>query len=99
MSDLLIRNIPIPLKDEIAKSAKAGGESLSTKAIDLLQKGLIAEREKNAEPQQSAWHVLRSIFDQDGPPDGEFAKIMDEVEADRKRDFGRPVEFGSDDDE
>lgn len=96
MGDMLIRGIPEALKQEIAEAAKTQDQSLSTKAIDLLRKGLLMEHE--AKPSQSAWEMLRSIFEMDGPPDGEFAKVMDEIEAERKRDFGRPVDFGYDDD-
>src|SRR5215208_2994359 len=97
MSDLLIRDIPDPLKQEVADAAKARGQSLSTKAIDLLRKGLILEREAKPESGRSAWDMLRSAFEENGPPDGEFAKVMDEIEAERKRDFGRPVDFSRDD--
>jgi plasmid stability protein len=97
MSDLLIRDIPDPLKQEVADAAKARGQSLSTKAIDLLRKGLISEREAKPEPGRSAWDILRSAFEENGPLDGEFAKVMEEIEAERKRDFGRPVDFGRDD--
>jgi hypothetical protein len=94
VSDLLIRDIPDPLKQEIAQAAKTRGQSLSTKAIDLLRKGLTVEREANFEPGGSAWDMLRSAFEEEGAVDDEFAKVMDEVEAERKRDFGRPVDFG-----
>ena len=96
MGDLLIRNIPEALKREIEISADSQQQSLSAQAIDLLRKGLVAERETHPATGDSAWNVLRSIFEADGPPDGEFAKIMDEIEAERKRDFGRPVDFGLD---
>lgn len=99
MSDLLIRDMPDPLKLEIAQAAKVRGQSLSAKAIDLMRKGLIAEREAGPEPGKSAWDALRSIFEETGGTDGEFAKVMEEIEAEGKRDFGRPVDFGSDDDD
>jgi hypothetical protein len=35
--------------------------------------------------------MLRSAFVEAGAADGEFAKIMDEIEAERKKDFGRPL--------
>lgn len=94
MSDLLIRDIPEPLKHEIAQAAKMRGQSLSTAAVDLLRKGLIAEREAKPEPGLSAWDMSRSVFEKGGPPDAEFARIMEEIEIERKRDFGRPVDFG-----
>jgi antitoxin FitA len=97
VSDLLIRDIPDPLKQEIAKAAKTRGQSLSAKAIELLRQGLTAEKDAKAKPGRSAWDMLRSAFEENGPLDGEFAKVMDEIEAERKREFGRPVDFGRDD--
>jgi plasmid stability protein len=96
MGDMLIRNIPDSLKREITQAADFRHQSLSAKAIDLLRKGLIAEREAKPLPGQSAWEMLRAPFEEFGPPTGEFAAIMDEIEAERKRDFGRPVDFGND---
>ena len=98
MGDVLIRGIPEGLKNEIAEAARGRGQSLSAKAVDLLRKGLIVEREDR--PQRSAWDVLRPIlYDGNDKEAEEYAKIMDEVEAERKRDFGRPVDFGHDDDQ
>ncbi len=94
MGDLLIRNIPEAVKQEIAEAAKARGQSLSDKAVDLLQKGLIAERSDDTAPKGSAWESLRTVFESQGALDGGFAEVMEEVEALRKRDFGRPVSFG-----
>ncbi|MGF7008708.1 plasmid stabilization protein [Aminobacter sp. BE322] len=94
MGDLLIRNIPEAVKREIAEAAKARGQSLSDKAVDLLQKGLLTERDDDAAPKGSAWQALRAVFESQGAPDGGFAEVMEEVEALRKRDFGRPVSFG-----
>jgi hypothetical protein len=37
----------------------------------------------------SAWDVLRPILRDDSD---EFAKMMDEIEAERMKDFGRPAE-------
>ena len=96
MGDMLIRNIPDPLKREIAQAAETRRQSLSGKAIDLLRKGLIAERDETPASKKTAWESLRSAFEEFGPLDGEYAKIMDEIEAERKRDFGRPVDFGDD---
>jgi antitoxin FitA len=90
MGDMLIRGIPEPLKHEIEQAARIGGQSLSGKAIDLLRKGIIAEKEANPAPGPSAWEAIRSAFDPEAGD--EFAKILDEIEAERKRDFGRPLE-------
>lgn len=93
MGDLLIRNIPDALKKELADAAAREGKSLSDEAIGILRKGLRAREELADESGRSAWDSLRAIFhDEKDPQAGEeFAKIMDEIEADRKRDFGRPL--------
>lgn len=90
MGDMLIRGIPEPLKHEIEQAARIGGQSLSGKAIDLLRKGIIAEKEAKPGPGPSAWEAIRSAFDPEAGD--EFAKILDEIEAEQKRDFGRPLE-------
>ncbi|RWO96366.1 plasmid stabilization protein [Mesorhizobium sp.] len=91
MGDMLIRDIPEPLKREIEHAARKGGQSLSGKAIDLLRKGMVAEKEAKPEPGLSAWDAIRSAFAADAIGD-EFSEIMDQIEADGKRDFGHPVE-------
>lgn len=93
MGDLLIRNIPDVLKAEIARAAAQEGTSLSSEAIDILRVGLSARRKAGETAKKSAWEVLRPILlDEDDPGIGrEFAEIMEEVEAERKRDFGRPL--------
>lgn len=92
MSDMLIRNVPEPLKREIEQAARKVGQSLSGKAIDLLWKGMIAEKEARLEPNLSAWESVRSAFADESAIDNEFAETMAEIEADRKRDFGRSGE-------
>jgi plasmid stability protein len=100
MGDMLIRGIPEGLKNEIEDFAKRDGQSLSAKSIDLLRKSVDAEREARTMPFVSAWDVLRPIlYDGNDKEAEEYAKIMEEVEAERKRDFGRPVDFGLDDDQ
>jgi len=92
MGDLLIRNIPDALKRSLEQAAKRDGQSLSTKSIELLRTSLSAESENEKKPFVSAWDVLRPILYQGDEEEAEaFAKIMEEIEADRKRDFGRPV--------
>ncbi|SFP82344.1 hypothetical protein SAMN03159463_04952 [Mesorhizobium sp. NFR06] len=92
MSDMLIRNVPEPLKREIEQAARKVGQSLSGKAIDLLWKGMIAEKEARLEPNLSAWDSIRSAFANESAIDNEFADIMAEIEAERKQDFGRRIE-------
>lgn len=92
MGDMLIRDIPEPLKREIEQAAHKLGQSLSGKAIDLLRKGIIAEKEARPQTGLSAWDAIRSAFAAENAIDDEFSEIMDEIEAARKGDFGRPVE-------
>jgi hypothetical protein len=92
MGDLLIRDVPEPLKREIEQAARKGGQSLSIKAIDLLRKGMVAEKETKSEPGLSAWDAIRTAFASENAVGDEFAQMMDEIEAERKRDFGRSIE-------
>jgi len=92
MGDMLIRGIPEVLKRDIEDFARRDGQSLSEKSIDLLRKSVDAERRAHDKPFVSAWDVLRPIlYDGNDREAEEFAKVMEEVEAERKRDFGRPL--------
>lgn len=94
MGDLLIRNISDALKHDIAAAADRTGRSLSDEAKELLRKGLIAESDIKPAEGRSAYDVLRAAFGADDGLGDDFAAILDEVEAERKKDFGRPpVEF------
>ncbi|MER9297731.1 plasmid stabilization protein [Mesorhizobium sp. M0621] len=90
MADILIRDIPEPLKREIELAAHKVGQSLSDKAIDLLRKGMAAERRAQQEPSLSAWDAIRSAFVAESAIGDEYAEIMDKIEAEGKRDRGRP---------
>lgn len=93
MSDLLIRDIPEPMKQDIAERAKQAGRSLSDEAKELLRKALVAENSETESSRLSAWDILRPIlYDGDAAAATEYARIMDEIELERKKDFGRPVE-------
>jgi hypothetical protein len=65
------------------------GKSLSDKAIDLLRKGMIVEKEAKSDPGMSAWDQMRSVYERHDAIGDDFPKIMDDVEAERKNDFGR----------
>jgi plasmid stability protein len=91
MGDMLIRGIPEPLKSDIAQAASKEGTSLSAKAIDLLRKGMVAEKRAKPAPGLTAWDQLRSVFAAHDAIGDEFAEMMNEIEARRKRDFGRPL--------
>jgi len=91
MSNILIRNIEPNLKRDIEKLAKAAGRSQSDEIKRLIRKGLSAEKSQT-EPsiRQSAWEVWRGAFERAGLISDEFAEILDEIELERKTDFGRP---------
>ncbi len=90
MSDLLIRDISEPMKQDIARRARQAGRSLSEEAKELLQKALIAEKAETETPRLSAWRPI--LYDGNDTAAAEYALIMEEIEAERKKDFGRPVE-------
>ena len=39
--------------------------------------------------------MLRRIFEEEGAIDDAFAALLDEVGAEQKKDFGRPVDFAA----
>ena len=93
MGDMLIRDIPEPLKSEIEAAARKRGQSLSAKAIDLLRKGMIAEKRSDALPDKSAWDEIRADFVAGHAVDVQFAEELEKIEAERKLYFGRQSEI------
>lgn len=91
MGDFLIKNVPESVRRGIERTAQRDGRSLSATAIRLLQRSLADTLDEQHRP-RSAWEELRPLL-YDGPDDtsDQFAEIMEEVEAARKRDFGRPA--------
>jgi plasmid stability protein len=93
VGDLLIRDISDAMKRKLAERAEKSGRSLSDEAKRLMQKGMTTEDAGANDNSPSAWDSLRSILGPESDDEGDaFAKIMDEIEAERKRDFGRSVE-------
>jgi len=94
MGDLLIRNVPEDLKRELADAARKAGHSLSDEAKQRLK----TATPKASAPAQTGGDLVRSIQTAlaDIPDEDReaFAKIMDEIEAERRKDHGRPVTFG-----
>jgi plasmid stability protein len=92
MGDLLIRNISDAMKQELASRAERSGNSLSEEAKSLLQKAIVNTPITEASG-RSGLDVFREIFSPltDEERD-EFASIMDDIESERKKDFGRPLE-------
>ncbi len=92
MGDLLIRNIPDAMKRDIASRAEKNGNSLSDEAKSLLQKAMVGTSGAD-KPTRSALDGFREIFSPLTEKEHEeFARVMDELEAERKKDFGRPLE-------
>ncbi|UWU28460.1 plasmid stabilization protein [Rhizobium sp. WSM1274] len=91
MGDFLIRNISEAMKRDIAESAQRSGNSLSDEAKELLREALKRKTEAKQET-SSAYEAIRAAFVGENAVDDEFAAIMDEIEAARKNDFGRPFE-------
>jgi plasmid stability protein len=96
MGDLLIRDIPEDLKRELSEIARRAGRSTSETAKAIIEKAVADHRShEEVTPGRNAYEELRAIFAD--IPDAEreaFAEIMNEVEAQRKPDFGRPFSFG-----
>lgn len=92
MSDMLIRNVSDAMKRDITARADKNGRSLSDETKALLQKAMLSD-EAEASPQRSALDAMREVLlpFSDEERDA-FSRMMDEVEAERKKDFGRPLE-------
>jgi plasmid stability protein len=94
MNDFLIRDMPDSLKQDLTEIARDTGRSMSDEAKALLWRGISAlKAEKSEQPSRNAYEELRKLFAPLPGDDGEFSKIMDEIEAERKKDFGRPFSF------
>jgi len=93
MGDILIRNIPDQLKAELAQLAGEEGSSLSAAAVDVLWEGINAKRTAQKNSGLALWRALREDLVNAEPDelDLEYERIMEEVEAERKSDFGRPL--------
>lgn len=91
MGDLLIRNISEAMKRDIAEAAQRSGHSLSDEAKELLREALQKKAEEKPRT-LSAYEAIRAAFVSENAVDDEFAAIMEEIEAERKKDFGRPFE-------
>jgi plasmid stability protein len=93
MGDLLIRDISNAMKRGIADRAERNGRSLSEEAKRLIERGMTADAGAAGGDSPSAWDSLRDILAPlDADEAAQFAKIMDDIEAERKTDFGRPIE-------
>lgn len=93
MADLLVRNVSDELRENLAARADKAGHSVSDEIKSILQQEVGEVWEKPDLTGMSAWEALRAIMKADSEEEAaEYIKIMEEIEAERKRDFGRPVE-------
>jgi plasmid stability protein len=93
MADLLVRNVSDELKESLVARADRAGHSVSDEVKAILQQEVGEVPQAPDLNGMSAWEALRSIMKADSEEEAtEYIKIMDEIEVERKRDFGRPVE-------
>jgi plasmid stability protein len=93
MADLLVRNVSEELQESLAARADRAGHSVSDEIKSILLNELSGPVTVPRLEGMSAWEAMRSIMKADSEEDAaEYIRIMDEIEAERKRDFGRPVE-------
>ena len=93
MTDLLVRDVPESLKESLIARADEAGRSVSDEVKAILQREFPAAETTHAREELSAWEALKGVLSSLTPEErDEFSSIMDEVEAERKKDFGRPFE-------
>jgi plasmid stability protein len=93
MGDLLIRNIPDAIRQSLDERAERAGRSLSEEVTAILGDALQKPVVKGEANTLSALDALREIMMPEGEEEAAvYAEIMDEIEAKRKSDFGRPFE-------
>lgn len=92
MPDLLIRNLPEPMRADIRKAAASSGRSLSNEAKHLIRKGLSASVGAT-ESDASAWDELRNAFGEAQLSDGEHAELLAATAQARKSAVRQSPEF------
>ncbi|MDB5555513.1 MAG: plasmid stabilization protein [Rhizobium sp.] len=93
MGDLLIRDVPDSLKRDLSEAARKAGRSLSDEAKLRLTQDVNAQEAPKMSGADFVAGIQALFADIPYEEREEFAKIMDEVEARRKTDFGRPFSF------
>lgn len=93
MADLLVRDVSDELRENLAARAGKAGHSVSDEIKSILQQEVGETREVLDLNGMSALEALRSIMKADSEEEAAaYIEIMEEIEAERKRDFGRPFE-------
>ncbi len=88
MPNLLIRDLPEPLKSDISRRAKASGRSLSDEVKDLIRKGLLIDKGEGVAV-ENAYDLMRRSFGDALLSEDEHAAFMDAVDH-LRADTGRP---------
>lgn len=92
MADLLVRDVSEELKENLVARADRAGHSVSDEVKAILQQEVGEVAQAPNLDGMSALEALRSIMKADNEEEAIYIKIMEEIEAERKRDFGRPFE-------
>jgi len=92
MGNMLIRDVSDAMRRDIAVRAEKNGHSLSDEMKMLLQKAILDDNSENRAA-RSGWDALREVFSPlTAEERDDFVTIMEEIEAERKQDFGQPIE-------
>ncbi|MGF9565471.1 plasmid stabilization protein [Neorhizobium sp. JUb45] len=93
MGDLLVRDVSEELKESLVARADRAGHSVSDEVKAILRQEVGEVPQAPDLDGMSALEALRSIMKADNAEEEAiYIEIMEEIEAERKRDFGRPFE-------
>ncbi|MBL0370431.1 hypothetical protein JJB09_00170 [Rhizobium sp. KVB221] len=94
MSNLLVRDIPESLKQDLSNVARETGRSMSDEVKDMIRQGIAAHRaEKSGVHAKNAFEELRELFAPSDEESEHFAEIMNDIENGRKKDHVRSFSF------
>ena len=91
MGDLLIRNLPDGLRQDLASAASASGQNLSDAAKEAIRVGLSQIAKLKTEPRQNAYDAITAAFGDSFPSDELHDAYVKDLEYARKSGFERPV--------
>ncbi|MBT9372094.1 plasmid stabilization protein [Rhizobium sp. CSW-27] len=93
MGDLLIKGIPEAIAQGLSERAERAGRTLSEEVTVILGDALQQPVPKTEAKALSAFEAIREIMKPESEEEAAlYAAIMDEIEAKRKSDLGRPFE-------
>ena len=90
MSNLLIRDMPPVLKDEISKAANSNGRSMSEEVKFRLRRDSRASAQSAPRSGADVYDQTRAVMQRIFSNDGEVDEFERAIEDERKNDFGRP---------